>query len=103
MKRLVESWLTAEEEAHGNTPAAAIRRMNEKRKMRVTHSRVSEWRRGVYVPSPLVLSQMLLRTLPWALTQSGIQATPRQIEGLLKLIWVVRDQDKDGHFHVELL
>ncbi len=101
MKRLVESWLRAEEEAHGNTPAAAIRRMNEKRKMRLTHSRVSEWRRGVYVPMPLVLSQMLYRTLPWALEKAGIQATPKQIDALEKLIWVIREEN--GQSGVELL
>jgi hypothetical protein len=101
MRRLVESWLSAEEEIHGNTPAAAIRRLNEKRKMRVTHSRVSEWRRGVYVPSQLVISQMLLRTLPWALRKAGLRVTQEQFDALGKLIWVTGE--KDGQSHVELL
>jgi hypothetical protein len=101
MRRLVESWLSAEEETYGNIPAAAIRRMNEKRKMRLTHSRVSEWRRGVYTPSPLILSQMLFRTLPWALRRAGIEVTQKQIHELEKLIWVVGE--KDGQSHVELL
>ena len=99
MRRLVESWLEAEKQDHGNTPAAAIRRMNEKRNLRLTHSRVSEWRRGIYVPMPLVLSQMLLRTLPWALKNVGIQATAQQIGELKKLIWVVDDQNE----RIELL
>jgi hypothetical protein len=101
MRRLVESWLRAEEETHGNTPGAAIRRLNEKRKMRVTHSRVSEWRRGVYVPSQLVISQMLLRTLPWALRKAGFRVTQEQFDALGKLIWVTGE--KDGQSHVELL
>ncbi len=101
MKRLVESWVAAEKHYHGNTLAAAIKRLNETREMKVTHSRVSEWRRGVYVPSPVVVSQMLLRTLPWALRQSGITASGPQFRELEKLLWVVRE--KDGQEYIELL
>lgn len=101
MRRLVESWIEAEKIYHGNTLAAAIRRMNETRGMSLTHSRVSEWRRGIYAPSQLMLSQMLLRTLPWVLKQAGITASGRQFVELQKLLWVVTE--KDGVSYVELL
>jgi hypothetical protein len=101
MRRLVESWIEAEKIQHGNTLGAAIKRLNEKREMNVTSSRVSEWRRGVYVPSPIVLSQMLLRTLPWALQQSGIAVSATQLLDLEKRFWVLHE--KDGQVKVELL
>ena len=101
MRRLVESWIEAEKIQHGNTLAAAIKRLNEKREMNVTSSRVSEWRRGVYVPSPIVLSQMLLRTLPWALQQSGIAVSAAQLLELEKRFWVLHEMD--GQAKVELL
>lgn len=101
MRRLVESWIEAEQDFHGNTLAAAIKRMNEARDMRLTHSRVSEWRRGVYVPSPVVLSQMLYRTLPWALKQAGIAVSAAQFSELVKRLWVVGE--KDGQAYIELL
>ncbi len=101
MRRLVESWVEAEKRYHGNTLAAAIRRMNEKRGMRLTHSRVSEWRRGVYVPGQIVLSQMLLRTLPWALKQAGIEVSQAQLGELERLLWVTKE--KDGLTYFELL
>jgi len=101
MRRLVESWIEAEQDFHGNTLAAAIKRMNEARDMRLTHSRVSEWRRGVYVPSPVVLSQMLLRTLPWALGKAGIQVSAEQRDTLKSLLW--KTYDEDGQQYIELL
>jgi hypothetical protein len=101
MRRLVESWIEAEKHQHGNTLAAAIKRMNEKRKMQLTSSRVSEWRRGVYTPSPVVLSQMLLRTLPWALKQAGIAVSNAQFSELEKRLWIIKE--KDGTAYVELL
>lgn len=101
MKRLVESWIEAEKNYHGNTLAAAIKRLNETREMRVTHSRVSEWRRGVYVPSPVVVSQMLLCTLPWALQRAGIAVSRPQFRELEKLLWVVREEG--GNVYIELL
>jgi len=64
MRRLVESWVEAERAHHGNSLAEAIRRLNENRGMRVTHSRVSEWRRGVYAPSQLVLSHNAVAHAP---------------------------------------
>ncbi len=101
MRRLVESWIRAEKEHHGNSLAAAIRRMNEKRGTKLTHSRVAEWRRGVYVPEQLILSQMLYRTLPWAIKQAGIAAPAQQVSALEKLLWVI--EEKDGQALVQLL
>ncbi|OFW14499.1 MAG: hypothetical protein A3H27_06600 [Acidobacteria bacterium RIFCSPLOWO2_02_FULL_59_13] len=101
MKRLVESWTFAEWSHHHNRLAAAIRILNKDLGMNVTHSRVSEWRRGVYVPSQAVLSRMLLRTLPWALKKAGIQATENQIDALENMLW--KFNVTDGQRHIELL
>ena len=101
MKRLVESWVRAEREYHGNNLAAAIRRLNESRGVHVTHSRVSEWRRGVYVPSQVILSMMLYRTLSWALREAGIAATRAQMNQLRALLW--NHIEDDGKPFVELL
>jgi hypothetical protein len=101
MRQLVDSWVTAERELYGKTLAEAIRRMNDNRGCRVTHSRVSEWRRGIYVPSQVALSQMLYRTLPWALEKAGIPATEDQRRALQSLLWITCE--KDGRRWVELL
>jgi hypothetical protein len=100
MRRLVESWIQAEKN-YGNSVADAIRRMNEQHDTKLTHSRVAEWRRGVYVPSPVILSHMLYRVLPWLLTRAGIEASEQQINALNDLLWVFRE--KDGRRRVELL
>lgn len=101
MRQLVDSWITAEREFHGKTLAEAIRRMNDKLGYRVTHSRVSEWRRGIYVPSQVAISQMLYRTLPWALEKAGIPVTEAQRRALQSLLWITCE--KDGKAWVELL
>jgi hypothetical protein len=101
MRQLVNSWIAAERELHQKSLAEAIRRMNDKRGCRLTHSRVAEWRRGVYVPSQVAISQMLYRTLPWALEKAGIQATNDQMRALESLLWITFD--KDGQRGVELL
>src|SRR5437868_1757990 len=101
MRRLVESWITAEKEWHGNTLAAAVRRINEKRGTHITHSRVREWQRGRYRPSPLIISQMLLRTLPWALGNAGIEVADVQHRALTDSLWVTRI--KDGQRIVDLV
>jgi len=93
MQRLVESWVRAEKERYGNTLAAAIRSMNERRGTKVTHSRVSEWRRGIYVPSQEILSSMLFRTLPWAIEEAEIAVSPAQWRELEELLWVSVEQD----------
>ena len=93
MRQLVTSWLQAERKYHGNTQAQALRELNESLGVRVTHSRVAEWRRGVYVPSAEVLSEMLYRALPWLLKQAGITADRNQLGVLDRLLWV---HNEDG-------
>lgn len=100
MRRLVESWVTAER-ANGNNCAAAIRCLNAALGMKITHSRVSEWRRGVYAPSPEVVSLLLNWTLPWALRKAGIAATVDQVRALEALLW--RTVEIDGKRQIELL
>lgn len=101
MRRLVESWLRAERGYHGNTLAAALRAMNEELATRTTRSRVSEWRRGTYVPSPETLSYMLNRTLAWALETAGVALTPGQHRALEALLW--HTYEKDGEPWYDLL
>src|SRR3954452_22025795 len=100
MRRLVESWVTAER-SYGNAPVTAIRLMNEELGTKVTHSRVSEWRRGIYVPSPQALSYMLLRTLAWVIDDVGIPASDDQLHSLDRYFWNLSTDTNDGS--VELL
>ncbi len=100
MRRLVESWIEAERH-RCQSIASAIKILNKDLGMNVTHSRVAEWRRGVYVPSQLVLSYMLRRTLARALQRVGITVSGAQLAELQKLLWVVRE--KDGRPEVELM
>lgn len=88
MRQLVASWLQAEREYHGNTQAQALRELNEALGLRVRHSRVAEWRRGVYVPSAEALSEMLYRALPWLLEQAGVAADRDQFRALDRLLWL---------------
>ncbi len=100
MQKLVESWIRAEKERYGNSLAAALRRMNDQLDTAITHSRVSEWRRGVYVPSQEVLSALLYRTLPWALEKAGVEMSLAQWRTLEELLWVVGE--RDGKRFIEL-
>lgn len=100
MRRLIESWVRAEQDYHGNTLAAAIRLMNETLGIRLNHSRVREWERGHYAPSQTTLSALLYRTLPWALKQAGIAVSEEQFHELEKLIWITGEED--GERFVEL-
>jgi hypothetical protein len=100
MRRLVESWICAERDYFGNSLAAAIRKMNETHGTRLTHSRVAEWRRGVYAPSQVMLSHMLYRTLVWALKKADIKISDPQFRELEKFFWVTGE--KDGRKWVEL-
>lgn len=100
MRQLVESWTEAERR-RGNNLAVALRRLNHTCGMQITHSRVAEWRRGVYVPSQVVLSYMLNRTLPWALAEAGIIVSDVQLEALRERIWNFGEQD--GQSIVELV
>jgi len=87
MRRLVESWVEAEKYYYGNTQAQAIQRLIKVTKQRITHSRVSEWRRGKYCPSAKVLSEMLWRTLPWTLEKTGVNITDVQQHEIDISLW----------------
>jgi hypothetical protein len=93
MRRLVESWIEAER-SRGSNLTDAIRLLNEALDSKVTHSRLSEWKRGRYVPKQEALSFILLRTLPWAIEQAGIRASEEQIRALEQLVWI---GDDDGY------
>lgn len=94
MRQLVASWQQAERDYHGNTQAQALRELNEALGLSIRQSRVAEWRRGVYVPSAEVLSEMLYRVLPWFLEQAGVTADRDQLRALDRLLWV--HQEKHG-------
>jgi hypothetical protein len=100
MRRLVESWVAAEL-SYGNTPATALRQLNESLGTKYTHSRLSQWRRGVYTPAPAVLSRMLFRTLAWAIDEVGIEASDEQLLSLDRYFWNLAEAEGDGS--VELL
>jgi hypothetical protein len=100
MKRMVESWVEAER-SYGHTPATALRQLNENLGTKYTHSRLSQWRRGVYTPAPSVLSRMLFRTLPWAIDEVGIEASDEQLQALDRYFWNLAKDTDDGS--VELL
>lgn len=101
MRQLVSSWVEAEKNGYGKTLAGAIRELNKECDIRLTHSRVSEWRKGKYTPTPRVLSQMLYRVLPWALMKAGIKATDPQLDALEDLLWCVKM--RKGERHIEHL
>ncbi len=102
MRRLVETWVKAEKEYHGLSQAQAIKRLGETVDANITHSRLSEWRRGRYCPNPVVLSEMLYRALPWILKQAGISATPKQLDLADRLLWVIETKE-DGLQHRDFL
>lgn len=98
MRQLVSSWVEAEKTGYRNTLAKAIRDLNSKCGMALTHSRLAEWRRGKYTPSPEALSQMLHRVLPWALTRIGINASQAQLRALEDLLWKVNVRNGERYF-----
>ena len=101
MRQLVSSWIEAEKRGYRNSVAEAIRLLNKECDMSLTHSRLSEWRRGKYTPSPEALSQMLYRVLPWALMKVGLKATDAQLDALEDLLWKVNVAD--GERNIEHL
>jgi len=101
MRRLVESWVEAEKTGYRNTLGGAIKELNQECGIKLTYSRLAEWRRGKYTPSPKVLSQMLYRVLFWALLKAGIRATEAQLDALEELIWKVNVTN--GERNIELL
>jgi hypothetical protein len=86
MKQLVNSWIEAEKNGYRNTLAGAIREISQECGIKLTHSRVSEWRKGKYTPSPKVIAYMLYKVYPWALLRVGITATESQLDGLEDLV-----------------
>ena len=46
MRRLVESWVEAEKIAYRNTLGGAIEELNRECGVKLTYSRLAEWRRG---------------------------------------------------------
>jgi hypothetical protein len=80
MRRLVESWVEAEKIGYRNTLGRAIEELNRECGIKLTYSRLGEWRKGKYTPSQKVLSQMLYRVLFWALIKAGIEATDAQLD-----------------------
>ncbi len=101
MKQLVASWIKAEQEWHSHSLPAALEQMNRALNTATTPSRVSEWRRGVYVPSTEAISYMLAQTLPWAMKASGISIQNDQNQRLTELLWETGVED--GEAFVELL
>jgi hypothetical protein len=101
MRRLVESWVEAEKTGYRNTLGGAIKELNNECSTKLTYSRLAEWRKGKYTPSPKILSQLLYWVLPWALMKVGIKATEEQLDALEDLIWNVRVMD--GKRHIDLL
>jgi len=101
MRQLVSSWVEAEKNGYRQTLREAIEELNRKCGIKLTYSRLAEWRRGRYTPSQKVLSQMLYRVLFWALVKAGIQATESQLDALEELIWKVNETD--GERNIELL
>lgn len=97
MRQLVASWVQAERELHGNNLAQALRKLNGWLGTSYTHSRVSQWKRGIYTPQPKVLSLMLRRALPWMLKQSGTAVSAAQLAALIRLIWVVSVENGETH------
>lgn len=86
---------------YGRSLAEAVRHMNGTLGTASTASRVSEWRRGVYVPSTVAVSYMLSQTLPWALGSSGIALSREQHNRLTDLLWETGVEN--GEAFVELL
>jgi hypothetical protein len=101
MRQLVESWVAAEKTGYRNTLAEAIRELNQECGTTVTHSRVAEWRKGKYTPSPKVLSHMLYRVYPWALQKAGLRASEAQLDAIEDLLWKVNVTG--GERNIELL
>ncbi len=101
MRQLVSSWVEAEKNGYRHTLSEAIEELNRECGIKLTYSRLAEWRKGKYTPSQKVLSEMFYRVLPWALMKSGIKATDEQLDALEDLIWKVNV--RDGERYIEHL
>lgn len=85
--KLVDTWIAAEKKLYGNSQGKAVHELNAQLEMSVSQSRVSEWRRGVYLPSVLVVGYMLARSLSFMLREAGIAFTEGDVNRLESLIW----------------
>lgn len=101
MRQLVASWIKAEQYRYGHSLSAAVALMNQTIGSATTTSRVSEWRRGVYVPSTVAVSYMLSQTLPWAIRESACPFTRDQYQMLAALLW--QTGVEHGETYTELL
>ena len=101
MRQLVESWVEAEKTGYGNTLGDAIKALSKECGITLTHSRVAEWRKGKYTPSPKVLSHMLYRVYPWTLQKVGLRASEAQLDAIEDLLWKVNVTG--GERNIELL
>lgn len=86
MKQLVKSWIAAKKQG-GDSLGEALRNLNAECGTYASTSRLSEWRRGKYTPTPKIVSQMLFDTLPWAIKKAGIGVTQAQQDALDDLLW----------------
>jgi hypothetical protein len=99
LRQLINSWVEMQKQSIAL--GAAIHDLREETGIRLTYSRLAEWRRGKYTPSQKVLSQMLYDVLPWAFQRAGITVTREQQAALDSLLWNTRGSA--GEQQIELL
>jgi hypothetical protein len=87
MKSFIESWIAAERDDYGNNQAQAIKALNEQLGTNLTHSRLSEYRRGIYEPSARANRYMLWCMLPWVLESAGVNVSDEQMGKIRVLLW----------------
>ncbi len=101
MRQLVSSWVEAQRHGYHRTLGMAIKELGRECAIKLTYSRLSEWRKGKYTPSQKVLSQLFFDVLPWVLQEAGVKVTAEQQDVLDGLIWNVKVVD--GERQIELL
>jgi hypothetical protein len=65
---LIDSWL-ASEAAHGHNSTESLAIINLELGTAYKHSKLSEWRRGIRKPSASAMNYMLVRAIPFALSE----------------------------------
>jgi len=101
MRQLVSSWVEAQKNGYRNTLGGAIKELSQECGIKLTYSRLAEWRAGKYTPSQKVLSRLFYDVLPWALLKAGVKVTAEQQDALDGLIWNVKVVN--GERQIELL
>jgi hypothetical protein len=101
MRQLVALWIEAEKTGYRNSLGEAIEILNRESGLKLNYSRLAEWRRGKYVPSPRALSWMMYRALIWALVKADIPTTTAQRDALERLIWKLKMTN--GERNIELV